>query len=118
MQARVVVVNDIPGHFEVLAGVLHVLKLLHVRPDVLYTGNPSMPLSWGLLPWLGEQPSASRAVQGAGGQETGIQVDRHPKSWCLIILLLCIGHDSSKQRTPFPPPLPPCMTAVPCPPTE
>lgn len=49
----VVVVNDIPGHFEVLAGVVEVLRMLGAVPDVLYTGNPVYPLTWGLWAWLG-----------------------------------------------------------------
>lgn len=35
----VAVVNDIPGHFEVLAGVLVVLNQLGVNPEVYFTGR-------------------------------------------------------------------------------
>jgi hypothetical protein len=80
----VVVVNDIPGHFEVLAGVVHLLiKQLHVRPDVLYTGNPAMPHAWGLLSWLGEQLQGSSAgsmglQQGTAGTAGSIATRKAP----------------------------------------
>lgn len=38
-QPHVVIVNDIPGHFEVLAGVLAMTQAAGLNPDVLYTGE-------------------------------------------------------------------------------
>ncbi|PNH12639.1 hypothetical protein TSOC_000405 [Tetrabaena socialis] len=56
--ARVVVVNDIAGHFEVLAGVLTTLVRdlrLASPPRVVYTGNAKGPTTNGLLDWLGPE---------------------------------------------------------------
>eukprot|EP00199_Chlamydomonas_sp_CCMP681_P001055 CAMPEP_0119116000 /NCGR_PEP_ID=MMETSP1180-20130426/52044_1 /TAXON_ID=3052 ORGANISM="Chlamydomonas cf sp, Strain CCMP681" /NCGR_SAMPLE_ID=MMETSP1180 /ASSEMBLY_ACC=CAM_ASM_000741 /LENGTH=443 /DNA_ID=CAMNT_0007105111 /DNA_START=18 /DNA_END=1349 /DNA_ORIENTATION=+ len=69
--ARVVVVNDMPGHFEVLAGVLHVLRLLDVRPEVLYMGVPGIIHAWGLLDWLGQQSTVSHATREAVFEHVG-----------------------------------------------
>ncbi|KAG2491250.1 hypothetical protein HYH03_010457 [Edaphochlamys debaryana] len=66
--ARVVIVNDIAGHFEVLASVMVQLhrmqqassgKLLAGKPRVVFTGNIAGPEKNGLLDWLGQEVSES-----------------------------------------------------------
>ncbi|KAL6763640.1 hypothetical protein V8C86DRAFT_2492617 [Haematococcus lacustris] len=60
LRPRVAVVNDVPAHYEVLAGVVYVLASLGLTPDVLFTGNPAQIHAWGLLTWLGSsQPNVS-----------------------------------------------------------
>ena len=49
----VTVVNDIPSHFEVLAGVIQVLKALDVRPHVIFTGSPKILTNTGFIDWVG-----------------------------------------------------------------
>ena len=64
---QVAVVNDVPGHFEVLAGVVEVLRQLHIKPAVLYTGSSSTPSKWGLWAWLGGAAKASGSAASKGG---------------------------------------------------
>jgi hypothetical protein len=49
---RVVVVNDVASHWEVLAGVLHVLRLAGVRPTTLYTGTSFFPHDVQFFKWV------------------------------------------------------------------
>ncbi len=40
---------------------LHVLSsLLGVKPDVYYVGSPAVPITWGLLGWLGDPTPSPR----------------------------------------------------------
>ena len=55
--SRVAVVNDIAGHFEVLAGVLTTLRDQKLAPLVLYVGNVDGPSLNGLHDWIGKQPA-------------------------------------------------------------
>eukprot|EP00798_Chlamydomonas_sp_ICE-L_P019961 gene19961-26669_t len=48
------VINDIAGHFEVLAGVHQVAKQLSMDPHIFYVGTPGAPMRIGLHAWLGQ----------------------------------------------------------------
>ncbi|GAX79067.1 hypothetical protein CEUSTIGMA_g6507.t1 [Chlamydomonas eustigma] len=54
-QIQVAIVNDIAGHFEVLAGVTQVIRGLKTVPHIFYTGRVDAPDSLGLKPWLGAE---------------------------------------------------------------
>lgn len=53
--------NDIAGHFEVLAGVLANLHDMGVKPRVTFVGNPEGPTLIGLKDWIGAEVSKSAA---------------------------------------------------------
>ncbi|GLC42576.1 hypothetical protein PLESTB_001115700 [Pleodorina starrii] len=92
---RLVVVNDIAGHFEVLAGVLtrlHAIQrqqqqqitqapgpLLASMPRVIYTGNARAPVENGLHDWLGRDVVGAFAWHPLNPSVSGIDVTlAHP----------------------------------------